>query len=54
MPLWLRKFTYNKLYEYYQEKENNSTDKTVQEGIKKALIERQAKEATYVTKASKK
>jgi hypothetical protein len=54
MPLWLRKFTYNKLYEFYQEKEESSADKAVQEGIKKALIERQAKEATYITKASKK
>jgi hypothetical protein len=53
MPLWLRKFTYNKLYEHYQEKENNNTDKTIQDGIKKALIERQATEATYTTKASK-
>jgi hypothetical protein len=54
MPLWLRRFTYNKLYEHYQEKENeNSTDSKIQEGIKKALIERQAKEATYTTKASK-
>ena len=53
MPLWLRKFTYNKLYEHYQEKENSTTDKSIQEGIKNALIERQAKEATYTTKASK-
>jgi hypothetical protein len=53
MPLWLRRFTYNKLYEHYQEKENDSTDKSIQEGIKQALIERQAKEATYMTKASK-
>jgi hypothetical protein len=54
MPLWLRKFTYSKLYEHYQEKEkSNNTDKTIQDGIKKALVERQAKEATYTTKASK-
>ncbi len=54
MPLWLRKFTYNKLYEFYQEKEESNADKAVQEGIKRALIERQAKESTYITKASKK
>jgi hypothetical protein len=55
MPLWLRRFTYNKLYEHYQQKEGeNSTDNRIQEGIKQALIERQAKEATYITKASKK
>lgn len=54
MPLWLRRFTFNKLYEHYQEKEDNNTDKKIQEDIKQALIERQAKEATYITKASKK
>ncbi len=55
MPLWLRRFTYSKLYEHYIQKESeSSTDSKIQQGIKQALIERQAKEATYTAKASKK
>jgi hypothetical protein len=54
MPLWLRRFIFNKLHEYYKEKENNSTDRTIQQGVKNALIERQLNESTYTTKASKK
>ena len=54
MPLWLRRFIFNKLYEYYKEKENNTTDRTIQQGVKNALIERQLNESTYTTKASKK
>lgn len=43
------------MYEHYQQKEGeNNTDNKIQEGIKQALIERQAKEATYITKASQK
>ena len=54
MPLWLRKFTYKKLQEYYEDKEAGNTNKTIHQGIKEALIERQAKESTYMTKASRK
>jgi hypothetical protein len=57
MPIWLRRFTYNKLYEHYQEKENSnntpSQNITSQE-LKQALRKRQTTEASYVTKVSKK
>jgi len=60
MPLWLRKFTWNKLNEFY-EKENaqNSTQNNVDESIANmraagAVAKPQQTVPDYVMKASKK
>ena len=57
MPLWLRKFTYNKIYEYHQSK--NSQQDTVEQSIKTlksagATNSPKINVPSYVTKASKK
>jgi len=57
MPLWLRRFTYNKLREFY-EKKNEQPD-TVSESIKNmksagAVNNTKVQIPSYVTKASKK
>lgn len=57
MPLWLRRFTYNKLREFY-EKKNEQPD-TVSESIKNmksagAVNNNKVQIPSYVTKASKK
>jgi hypothetical protein len=57
MPLWLRRFTYNKLREFY-EKKNEQPD-TVAESIKNmksagATNNTKVQIPSYVTKASKK
>ena len=55
MPIWLRKFTFTKLSEFYQEgSADRETDNKIQDGIKEALQERQAQVSSYSTKASKK
>jgi hypothetical protein len=54
MPIWLRKFTFSKLKEFYEDTTvDRETDNTIQEGIKEALRERHAQVTTYTTKASK-
>jgi hypothetical protein len=54
MPIWLRKFTFSKLKEFYEESNTNTeTDDKIQEGIKEALRERHAQTVSYTTKASK-
>jgi hypothetical protein len=57
MPLWLRRFTYNKIHEYY-EKKNEKTD-NVDQSIKNmkaagSVANNKVQVPTYVTKASKK
>lgn len=53
MPIWLRKFTFNKLREFYEESSvDRETDNKIQEGIKEALQERYQKVSSYNTKAS--
>ena len=60
MPLWLRKFTYHKIYEFYQNKNNKSQNDTVQESIKNmksagaTANSTKIQPPTYITKASKK
>lgn len=57
MPLWLRRFTYNKLREYYENK--NEQPDTVAESIKNlksvgSVNNTKVQIPSYVTKASKK
>ena len=55
MPLWLRRFTYNKLTEHYTSK--NKVDSDIEEGIaqaKIAALQRKQNTSTYSTKASQK
>ena len=57
MPLWLRRFTYHKIQEFY-EKKNEKVD-TVEQSIKNmksvgAVSNNKIQPPTYVTKASKK
>jgi hypothetical protein len=57
MPLWLRRFTYRKIQEFYENK-NEKVD-TVEQSIKNmksvgAVSNNKIQPPTYVTKASKK
>ena len=57
MPIWLRKFTYNKIFEYYNKK--NQLPDTVNDSIKAmksagAVNSPKVNIPSYVTKASKK
>jgi hypothetical protein len=57
MPIWLRNFTYNKIREFHENK--NQPKDTVQESIKNmksagATANTKVQVPTYVTKASKK
>jgi hypothetical protein len=55
MPIWLRKFTFNKLKEYYTPKDNKNESSWTQGDVKEeASKNKQIKVPTYVTKASKK
>ena len=59
MPIWLRKFTYNKIYEYYTNKDSKKQGDVVNESIKamksaNSVSKNQVQVPTYVTKASKK
>lgn len=55
MPIWLRKYTFNKIKEYYTPKENNNSDSWTNGSVKEeASKNKQIKVPTYVTKASKK
>lgn len=57
MPLWLRKFTYNKILEIHQSKKNNDEDDVVKKSL--AALKAGGNTTTnqtpsYITKASKK
>lgn len=59
MPVWLRKYTFNKIREYYEKKNNAQKEDTVQQSIKNmkaagAVNNTKVQVPTYVTKASKK
>jgi hypothetical protein len=57
MPLWLRRFTYNKLLDHYTSKADNTVDNDIEEGIaraKFAALQKQQNSSVYSTKASKK
>ena len=51
MPIWLRKFTFNKLKEFYTPKEEDVVDESIK-ALKSAPVQRP--KPSYVTKASKK
>jgi len=56
MPIWLRKYTFDKLRDWYNPKDKNSNEDSWTGGIAKeeASKNKQIKVPTYVTKASKK
>ena len=63
MPIWLRKFTYNKIREFYEANNTKDQNSIVDQNIKTLKSTGNTKEkqstgkispATYVTKASKK
>ena len=57
MPIWLRKFTFKKLQEHFQPKEDNDVVTQSQQAMKSAQAEGIAPKInvpTYVTKASRK
>jgi hypothetical protein len=54
MPVWLRKYTFNKLKEWYKPDTSNEDSWVQGEGRKQAVKNKQIKTPTYVTKASKK
>ena len=63
MPIWLRKFTFHKLQEYYKQTDNNKSSDNVSKSIEamksagavaKNSSPKITSPANYVTKASKK
>lgn len=57
MPLWLRRFTYNKLLDHYNNKNTSTVDEDIEEGIaraKYATLQKKQNSSTYSIKASKK
>jgi len=56
MPIWLRKYTFDKLKDWYNPKDKNSNEDSWTGGVAKeeASKNKQIKVPTYVTKASKK
>ena len=50
MPIWLRRFTFNKLKEHY-EKVNEDNEKIIQQS--KSKNNTKIKRPTFITKASK-
>jgi hypothetical protein len=57
MPIWLRKFTFHKLREHYEDKNSKSQNDNVETSIKNLKSAQANKTITppsYVTKASKK
>ena len=56
MPIWLRKFTYTKLTEWYNKSNSNKNEDSWLSGETKenAAKNKKVKPPTYVTKASKK
>jgi hypothetical protein len=56
MPIWLRKFTFNKLKEHYQPSDENDVVSKSKQAMKTAQSDRvipKVNVPTYVTKASK-
>ena len=63
MPIWLRKFTYNKIKEFYESNNTKDQNSIIDQSIKTLKSSGNTKDkqplkkissATYVTKASKK
>lgn len=54
MPIWLRKFTFNKLKDHYNKPSANEDSWTQGNVKEEASKNKQIKVPTYVTKASKK
>ena len=56
MPIWLRKFTFNKIKEWYNKSDSNKNEDSWLSGEAKenAAKNKKVKPPTYVTKASKK
>jgi|TARA_B110000503_G_scaffold20615_1_gene31032 hypothetical protein len=60
MPIWLRKYTWNAINKHYEDKNNSSTNSTVEESISNmrsagaVTPRKEVSVPTYVTKASKK
>ncbi len=59
MPIWLRKFTYNKILEHYDKTNNKKQNDVVEQSINAmksagAVAKNKINVPTYVTKASKK
>jgi hypothetical protein len=56
MPIWLRKFTFNKIKEWYDQSKSNKKEDSWLSGEAKenAAKNKKVKPPTYVTKASKK
>ena len=56
MPIWLRKFTFNKIKEWYDKSKDNTNEDSWVSGVAKdnAAKNKKIKPPTYVTKASKK
>ena len=56
MPIWLRKFTFNKIKEWYDQSKSNKNENSWISGEAKenAAKNKKVKPPTYVTKASKK
>jgi|TARA_R110000803_G_scaffold81739_3_gene147692 hypothetical protein len=57
MPIWLRKFTFNKLKTYYQEQSPPENDESWTSGNARNIAKEEKKKIKipdYITKASKK
>jgi hypothetical protein len=57
MPIWLRKFTFHKIKEWYEKQQSSNQDDVVEQSIKTLKSAQSAapiKPPTYITKASKK
>jgi hypothetical protein len=57
MPIWLRKFTFNKLKDYHQPKEDNDIVEKSKQAMRSAQSDgviQKVNVPTYVTKASRK
>ena len=56
MPIWLRVYTFNKLKDWYHQKQKNPNEDSWTKGSVKeeALKNKQVQVPTYITKASKK
>jgi hypothetical protein len=56
MPIWLRKFTFNKIKEWFSKTDSNKNEDSWLSGEAKqsAAKNKKVKPPTYVTKASKK
>jgi len=59
MPLWLRKFTYRKISDWYEEQNSDSSTNNAEESIANmkaagAVAKKEVNVPSYVTKSSKK